>query len=417
MSIQLSPHQIEASEKGFEIINKYNLVYLSMMTRTGKTLTALTIANKMNGIDDVLFLTKKNAIDSVIGDYKLSQYDFNLTVTNYEQSPKLNGSDYDLIILDESNEKIAAFPKMGKYAKAVQVICNNKPIIYLSATPSPESKSQLYHQFAMSSFSPFIKFRSFYAWAKVFVDVRKKIINSYPVNDYTKTHDDLIDPMINHLFVTLSQEDAGFTEVINDIVHKVTMNESTYKLIERIKKDKVVEGKAGVILADTPAKMMQTEHQISTGTIKLEGGDAVTIDTSKADYIKKTFTGKIAIFYNYIQEFEMLKECFPSWTNSDTEFNESEDLVYLGQFVSKRSGVSLKTADDLIFISVPFSATSYFQARSRHAHKHRRTDCNVHFILADKTIDSYIYKTVREKRNFTLKYYFDARKQGQSLFS
>lgn len=415
---KLEPHQEEGAKKGLSIINDYNIVYINFMTRVGKTLTALTIADRMKGVNNVLFLTKKNAIDSILKDKELSKYPFNLTVTNYEQSPKLNSNDYDLVILDESNEKISSFPKMGKYAKFVHVICKGKPIIYCSATPTPESKSQIFHQLHMSSYSPFKEYKSFYAWAKVYVNVRKKVINSYPVNDYTKAYDELIDQKINHLFVTLSQEDAGFTEVITDIVHKVDLKESTYKLIDRIKRDLVVQGKSGTILADTPAKMMQTEHQISTGTIKLDEGNAITLDTSKVEYIKEKFKGlKIAIFYNYVQEFEMLKESFPNWTNIDTEFNDNTSLVYLGQFVSKRSGVSLKTADKLIFISVPFSATSYFQARSRHAHKQRETECNVHFILANNSIDGYIYKTVKSKKNFTLAYYKNARKRNQELFS
>lgn len=414
---KLQKHQEDGAEEGLAILQKHKIVYINFQTRVGKTLTALSICDRF-GAKSVLMLTKKNAIESIVSDMKLSGYDFTLTVTNYEQAPKLDPADYDLIILDESNEKISAFPKMGKYARFVQILCKRKPVIFCSATPTPESKSQIYHQLAMSSYSPFIEHKSFYSWARVYVKVRKKVINSYPVNDYTETHDILIDSKINHLFVTLSQEDAGFSEEINDVVHKVEMKKSTYRLIKLLKQDQIVYGKSGTILADTPAKMMQSEHQLSTGTIKLEEGNAVTIDESKVHYVKEKFAGKkIAIFYNYVQEFEMLKECFPNWTNNDVDFNESNDLVYLGQFVSKRSGVSLRTAEELVFISVPFSATSYFQARSRHAYKDRKLECNVHFILAENSIDSYIYKTVRSKKNFTLSYYRNARKRNQELFS
>lgn len=403
--IQLRPHQEYGATKGVEILSKYNIVYINFQTRVGKTLTALTIAHRM-GYGSVLVLTKKNAIDSIKSDMGMSGYTFNLHVTNYEQAPNIDGKQFDLIILDESNEKISAFPKMGKYAKYVQKLCKMKPIIFCSATPTPESKSQIYHQLAMSSFSPFIDFKNFYAWSKVYVNVKKRVINGFHMNDYSNANDKLIDEKINHLFISISQEEAGFNEEIKDIIHEVTMLPITYKIISKVKKDKILEGRTGNIIADTAARVMQTEHQLATGTIKLDNGRGVTIDQTKVDYIKDNFHGrKLAIYYNYIQEFEMLKDSFPNWTNSDVEFNESKDMVYLGQFVSKRSGISLRTADDLIFISVPFSATSYFQARSRHAHKDRTDVCNVHFILAKKTIDGYVYKMVKKKKNFTLRYY------------
>ena len=43
--MKLRPYQLEISEKAVNILNKNKIVYLSMQVRTGKTLTALNIAN------------------------------------------------------------------------------------------------------------------------------------------------------------------------------------------------------------------------------------------------------------------------------------------------------------------------------------------------------------------------------------
>lgn len=410
MSIQLSPHQSDAVDKGLIILREYGILYLALEMRLGKTLTALTICQEYDA-DSVLFVTKKNAIESVMSDANLIHRDYNVHVTNYEQVSKLNSDDYDLIILDESNEKISAFPKMSATANTIKVICKGKPIIFLSGTPTPESLSQIFHQLHMSDYSPFKGYRNFYRWAKDYVNVKQRMINGFPFNDYKDAKEDLIREKIDHLFISITQEQAGFKEVITDKIVRVPMSQMTRDLIKRIKKHKVIEGKTGAILADTPAKEMQVIHQLGSGTCKLDTGLAVTIDTSKAEYIKSELNeGKIAIFYNYIQEFELLKGAFPNWTADDKEFNESDDLVYLGQVVSKRSGVSLRTADKLIFFSVPFSATSYLQGRSRHQYKGRESACIVYFLIADCGIDRYVYDTVKGKEKYTTAHY---RKDGR----
>ena len=56
---------------------------------------------------------------------------------------------------------------------------------------------------------------------------------------------------------------------------------------------------------------MNKLHQLFSGTIKFESGNAQTIDLSKAKYIKDNFKGKkIGIFYKFKQELKALQEVF-----------------------------------------------------------------------------------------------------------
>ena len=73
-----------------------------MEVRTGKTLTSLGIAERINSTN-VLFLTKKKAISSIESDYALFNPEYNLTVTNYESLHKIPDTKWDLIILDEAH--------------------------------------------------------------------------------------------------------------------------------------------------------------------------------------------------------------------------------------------------------------------------------------------------------------------------
>ena len=376
---------------------------LAMEVRTGKTLTSLGIADKMD-ISSVLFITKKKAISSIESDYKLLNPNYALKVTNYEAVHKVNGKDYDLIIVDESHS-LGAFPKASVRTKRIKEIVGKKYCILLTGTPTPESWSQIFHQFWVSEFTPFVE-KSFYKWAKVYVDVTKKKINGYDVNDYTAANQNLIRQKVSKHIISFSQSEAGFTSKVNEHILHVEMKPTTYKLVKTIEKDRVYEGKnGGVILADTPVKLMQKVHQLYSGTIKLEDGSSATIDNSKGVFIKKKFQGKkIGIFYKFKEELKLLQSVYgEELTTELDEFNATNKNIAL-QIVSGREGISLSKADYLVYFNIDFSATSYWQSRDRLTTKERQTN-DVYWIFSKGGLEDKIYRQVQDKKSFTTKHY------------
>jgi len=376
-----------------------------MEVRTGKTLTALGIANACN-FKNVLFITKKKVIDSktVLNDYNLLKPLYNLEQINYESIHKIEANNYDLIILDESHS-LGAFPKPSKRTKDIKQIVKNKPLIMLSGTPTPESWSQIFHQFWISDLSPF-KEVNFYKWANTYVNVKKKrIAYGKLANDYSEANIEAIKKIIDPYTISYTQKKAGFKSEIVEVVHRVQMEPITYKLVKQLERDLVFEGKnGGVILGDTPVKLMQKVHQLYSGTIKLEDGRAVTIDDSKGHYIKEEIKGKKAIFYKFKEELNLLKQVFNNDLTTDIhEFNETKKHIAL-QIVSGREGISLKKADALVFFNIDFSATSYWQARDRMTTKDRAVN-TVHWIFANNGLEDKIYKLVQKKKSFTTKHY------------
>ena len=396
-------YQENIIKEGTKRLSRLRIILLAMEVRTGKTLTSLGIANAMD-VNAVLFITKKKAISSIEADYKLLNPNYEIKVINYESVHKLTTNDFDLVIADESH-CLGAFPKPSVRAKRIKEIIGKKYCILLSGTPTPESWSQIFHQFWISEYAPFPQ-KSFYAWAKSYVDVTKRKINGYDVNDYTKAKENLIRQKVSKHIISFSQKEAGFTSKVTEHILEVEMKPITYALIRKLEKDKVFESKNGcVILADTPVKLMQKVHQLYSGTIKLEGGKSAVVDNSKAVFIKKKFEGKkIGIFYKFKEELKLLQSVFGNkLTISLDEFiSTSKNLAI--QIVSGREGITLSKADFLVYFNIDFSATSYWQSRDRLTTKDRMQN-HVYWIFSKGGLEQKIYERVLEKKSFTTKHY------------
>jgi hypothetical protein len=59
------------------------------------------------------------------------------------------------------------------------------------------------------------------------------------------------------------------------------MKPITYKLINQLKKDKVIQGKNETILADSAVKLMSKQHQLGSGTIIFDSGNTGILTTQK----------------------------------------------------------------------------------------------------------------------------------------
>lgn len=400
----LRHYQIDIANKATVLLKRYNIAYLSMQVRTGKTFTAFQAATYY-GVGSVLFITKKKAISSIQKDYDELKPFFKLRITNYESLP--SGREWDLIICDESH-CLGQYPKPAERTKKLKILCEDLPIIYLSGTPTPESYSQIYHQFFISSYSPFGEYGNFYKWAKDYVKLKTKYIFNRQLNDYSCAYQDKIKEATDHLFLSYTQSEAGFTEQVKEQVLKVEMKATTYCLANKIKLKRVHIGKGGEeIVADTEVKLMQKLHQIYSGTVKTESGEAICFDDYKAQFIKRYFVGKkIAIFYKFIAEFTTLLKVFGNSITLDPQaFNNNTDKVFCSQIQSGREGINLSTADCLVMYNIDFSSVSYQQAKARIQAKERVKECLLYWIFSDGGIEEKIYERVINKQDFTLSYF------------
>tara|TARA_Y100001937_G_scaffold56142_2_gene77208 strand:+ start:7354 stop:8583 length:1230 start_codon:yes stop_codon:yes gene_type:complete len=397
-------YQLEIINKASRTIAEHKFVYLAMEVRTGKTLTALGIAEQQN-CKRVLFLTKKKAIRSIEKDYEMLNPLYNLLVINYESIHKIPDVKWDMVIVDEAHS-LGAFPKPNKRAKQVRDIIkvNRCLVCLMSGTPTPESYSQMYHQVFGIPTNPFKEHKTFYKFANQYVDKRQKKINSMYINDYTRGYESIINKMSPFTY-RFSQSDAGFKVDTKEHILNVEMDKVTYFLCKKLKRNRVVEGDEEVILADTPVKLMMKLHQLYSGTIKFESGKGMVIDTSKAQFIYKKFTNKkIAIFYKFKQELKAIKEVYGDDICTELSLFKETDKSIALQIVSGREGISLKEAEALVYYNIDFSATSYWQSRDRMT-TIDRLKSNVYWVFAKDGIENQIYKAVCKKKDYTVRHF------------
>jgi hypothetical protein len=411
---KLRNYQTRLSKEAAEILQRKKIVYLAMEVRTGKTITALQTA-KNYGAKNVLFLTKLKAFSSVQSDYDNVGFSFKLTIANDESLHKIS-CNFDLVIHDE-HHRFGAFPKPNATAKLFKKMYGHLPMIFLSGTPTAESYSQWYHQFWVSNYSPFTQ-PTFYKWANDYVNVKVKHLGHGKVNDYTDARKKDFWHLIRYYILTFTQVEAGFSTQVNENVLYCDMDAITYKIIERLKKDLVVQNKEGqLILADTSVKLQQKLHQLYSGTCKFEDGSSKVIDFSKAMFIDNYFKGqKIAIFYKFVEEFNALKNIFGNrLTNDLEEFNTTDKNIAL-QIVSGREGISLAKAKYLVYYNIDFSAVSYWQSRDRLTTMDRKVN-DVYWIFSKDGIESKIYASVIKKKDYnneTFKRDFGIKKAEQN---
>lgn len=398
-------YQTTIIEKAKGVLEAHRFVYLSMEVRTGKTLTALGVAEKL-GINNLLFVTKKKAIGSIEADYKKLMPGYEITVINYESLHKVTGK-FDLLVLDEAHT-LGAYPKPSKRTKLVkEIILRQNPfVILMSGTPTPESFSQIYHQVYACPKNPFNQYKSFYKFAKEYVNVVQKVINSFHINNYDDGKPVILDRMKPYM-ISYTQKEAGFKSEIKEHVLKVEMSKLTYDFVKEMREHGIITGKKTkeVILGDTEVKKMSKVHQLFSGTVKLENGKRMVTDLSKARFIRTKFKDmKVGIFYKFKAEYDALKQVYGDDLTDDLqEFKTANKNIAL-QIASGREGISLKEANCLVYYNIDFSALSYWQSRDRMTTKDS-TVSDVYWIFAERGIETKIYKTVTNKKDYTLRHF------------
>lgn len=421
--IQLEQHQAEAVPKAVDLLKKFRIAYLRFWMRKGKTLTSLaTVAEYFKGFPGIhiLFVSEKSALSSIDSDYKEFNPEFQMTAINYASLHKIVNQikagklRFHLVIVDEAH-RISKFPKPAIAVDQLKFICQNLPIIYLSATMTPESYSQVYHQFAISTFSPFKQWPTFYRWADKFVNKIMEEYKGLPVARYHDCRVKELEPYMNHLFITVGQEEGKQMLPVKQHFLFVDMSPKAIEIYHQIRKHKIyIDERGRAATANSGAEKRNKLIQIASGTLlfneSIQGaiyGEGEIIDTTKADFIRNYFFGrKIAILYRYKAEGRMLKMFFPNWTESPEEFNTNNHLTFVRQLRSTKTGVNLSSADDLVMFNIEESNEIFIQSMARIQSMYREKPANVWWIFSKHGLEQTIYIELNNKKSEFINYHY-----------
>ena len=416
-------HQTDIALQAYGLLKRYGMAYLAMQERTGKTLTSILVA-EMSKCTNILVITKAKAlkgdddkdivsakggwagalnlylkVKSVNQVWKTATKTY--TIVNYESIHKISGK-YDLVIIDEAHSKIAAYPKVSLTWNKVYAFTKGKPVIYLSATPSAQSHSQLFHQLKLCTFSPWAKYKNFYDWFNVYgLPETKRIGGGQQIIVYDKCRDDLIQKIKDTFFISYTRKQLGFK--VEPVNIKVYIEPSPYtkKLYNILSNDKVITADKFMVdvecdyIADSVIRHRVGMHQIEGGTLKISDTQSIKLgNTEKIDWIKKEYgdSSNIVIFYQFVHEEILLKE----------HFNNARIL----QGTSYAEGVDLSMYETLIIYSMDYSTAKYSQRKARQANMARVDDINVIYLLMKGAISDQVYTTVCENNKNYVDSYF-----------
>lgn len=393
--------QVEKSDKAVGILLKHNLVYLAMEERTGKSLTALLTADKYGLAKRVLIITKKTALDGWRDTLERCPPFSNLThinVVNYHQVKKLYAL-YDLIILDEAHNYVSGFPKQSAMNKEVRKLTLGKPLIYLSATPHAQGLGLLYHQFKLSTWSPFRDYKDYYTFHNYFGIEDSIWVAGVPRETYKKFKDKEVMAMCEHLFVYGTRAEMGIDQEPEDVVHYVQLGETTKQVYNIMIKDRILEINGVLLELKKVAKLRASLHMLEGGVMKVEDEYHTLGNTEKIDYIKSMWgdTTDMVIMHHYKAEAEKLH----------THFKNA--LILQG--TSYAEGVDLHKYAHLIIYSQDWSTARHSQRRARQANSKRTDEIKVHFLLCKKAISEEVYTTVSTNKTN----YIDSCFKGEKL--
>lgn len=406
MKLIPKPHQVKAAKELHHRLLKYGIALLFGEVRSGKTLSFIYCAAELLKLKKVLIITKKDAIDDI-----KSNAPTNFIVTNFEQVKNLPLKDFELIVIDEFHRKVSsAEPKFNKRKlwQEIREVVYFTPVIFASGTPTPETYASIFSALALSSQSPFNKYKSFKDWFNDY-GVPTQIVRGYDhikrkslyAPCYKKAQTRKIKKVLEPYIVTITQKEAGHKYFAKDKLIKIPLSHRQERIYDELDKHKLYELPNDYSIVCDKANIHQKKHQISGGFCKTQYDFNESINgvykfrrLPKVDYILNNYDpGKIVIFCFYIAEQEYLSKLFPH--------------VY--SITKKAEGTDFSDFEKMVIYSFGFHAVTYEQIRARQMNfNKRKSEIVIDWLLSG--IDEYVYDAVSMKKDFTASWYRNNKK-------
>ena len=381
-------HQIDASDDLADRLERDGFAALAGAPRSGKTATAIRVCELLH-FDSVLVFTPKAAIPGWHSEIERTGTRTHFTVTNYERAHKLNGDDYDFVVLDESH-RLGTRGKPTKRVINIFRVAKNHPLLIMSGTMTIETPLSIYYQQAISQYGPF-KFQSFYQFFKRYGIPNTMRVQGRTIEQYNRCIPEL-EERIAEFTVVMTQQDAGIEGEAVDQLHVVKLSADTKALIEQVR-DGVLEVDGKEVLLESHMAERAAVHQLEYGGLKVGDRYWQTGNDEVANYVLENFGDhdKLALMCHYVSTRQVFERKFKN--------------ARLLSSNAHAEGVDLSGYSDFVVAGTDFSGAKHAQRRERGINMMRRGDVTVHFIVTNGGISRDVYRTVTDKKDFNLALY------------
>lgn len=184
----------------------------------------------------------------------------------------------------------------------------------------------------------------------------------------------------------------------------VAMDLTEYK---RMKKDMLLQFGSTLITAASAAAVVTKLQQLASGFVYDGGGMAVRLSSEKLDALEDLFLenqrAPTLVWYQFKEQLTALQIRFP-WcetiVNSNTidRWNAGQIPMLAAHPQSAGHGLNLQGQSKMVWLTLPWSLELYEQAVGRLHRSGQRSDVWNYLLLTQGTVDTEVYKALKEKR-------------------
>ena len=325
-----------------------------------------------------------------------------------------------LLAIDESTVIKNHRAKRTKNAIELGKLAKYKRI--LTGSPITKSPLDLYSQFAFLS-EELLGFRSYYSFCARFADMIKRSAGSHQYNQILgfRNLDELTELIKPHSFRVTKEQCLDLPEKIYTR-RVIELTPEQKKIYQDMKKNAVTQlDNMEQVTANAVITQLLRLHQISCGFVNTDDGSSVEINNNRLSElisILEEVNGKALIWANYrhdIQKIEQELSCIYGENSvrsyyGDTPGEERQQIVeqfqtddtlrfFVGQPRTGGFGLTLTAANTVIYYSNSYDLEIRLQSEDR-AHRISQTSKVTYIdLVAEKTVDEIIVKSLRQKIN------------------
>lgn len=339
------------------------------------------------------------------------QQDADIYVINVENLVWLTGRPEMLVftnfVVDESQKfkdvSTKRFKAIKKFLKQFQ------RRIILTATPAPNSLSDLYGQVGMLDLgqrlgTSLTAFRTAYMEPDQ-MNRHTRVVYSWKLRPGM---DKVINQKIEDICFSLKAEDYLQLPPVSVIIHPIELSNNARKQYDELRKNMVLEVDENTITAPTAATLSNKLLQFTSGATYTEDGEWIETHSDKMEYLVEIMESNVSptlIFYNYKHSLERLKTQFPTGVVLDATNIEAwkagKISILFAHPKSAGAGLNLQNntghVAQIVWFDGTWSSEEYTQGNGRIHRQGQTAPVIIHQLTMVRTIDEIVIKALDKK--------------------